>query len=201
VDDFRELIDQAGYKEGLAIVVKFRRGLQRDIQDQIAQLAIGRPPDDDPEAWYDAAIRSDENRVANALFHGGVRAPPPPRPTSVFPNPRPAPALQPFWQNRSTPANPSPRPTPIPNPSPTDVDAARKKMILPVACHRCGKVGHFSRECPQRYDIRFMSLEEREECLQGWALQADAEELLERTEESGTPEITESAEGFGERDG
>jgi hypothetical protein len=41
IDDFRELIDQAGYKEGLPIVVKFRRGLNREIQDQIAQLVIG----------------------------------------------------------------------------------------------------------------------------------------------------------------
>src|SRR5215471_625594 len=48
VDEFRELVDQAGYKEGLTIVVKFRRGLQREIQDQIAHLPIGRPGDDDP---------------------------------------------------------------------------------------------------------------------------------------------------------
>jgi hypothetical protein len=201
VDDFRELIDQAGYKEGLAIVVKFRRGLQRDIQDQIAQLAIGRPPDDDPEAWYDAAIRSDENRIANALFHGGSHALPPPRPTSVFPSPRPTPTPQPFWQNRSMPANPPPRSAPTVVPTPTEVDTRRKAMALPVTCYRCGKAGHFSSQCPQRYDIRFMSQTEREEYMQGWALQADAEELLERTEESGVPDVAEPPEGFGECDG
>jgi hypothetical protein len=44
VDEFWDLIDMARYKEGLAIVIKFWRGLQRDIQDQIAQLSFGRWP-------------------------------------------------------------------------------------------------------------------------------------------------------------
>ena len=41
IDKFHNLIDTAGYQEGLAVVIKFRRGLQRDIQDQIAQLPYG----------------------------------------------------------------------------------------------------------------------------------------------------------------
>ena len=36
IDDFQDLIDQAGYQKGLAIVIKFRHGLQHDIQDIIA---------------------------------------------------------------------------------------------------------------------------------------------------------------------
>jgi hypothetical protein len=201
VDDFQELIDQAGYKEGLAIVVKFRWGLHREIQDQIAQLAIRQPPDDEPEAWYDAATHIDENQVANALFHGGTRALPPPRLTSVYPTPRPPLNPQPFWPTQSTPGNPTPCPTPTSAPILTDPDVTQRKMVLPVACHQCGKVRHFARECPQWYDIRFMSQEEREEYMQGWALQADAEELLARTEESGTPDVAESMEGFGECNG
>ena len=61
IDEFKDLIDRAGYSEGLAIVTKLRRGLQRDIQDLIAQLPMGCPDDDEPEEWYAAAIRIAEN--------------------------------------------------------------------------------------------------------------------------------------------
>jgi hypothetical protein len=43
VDQFKELIEQAGYDQGLAIVVKFCQGLNKDIQDIIANIPIGRP--------------------------------------------------------------------------------------------------------------------------------------------------------------
>ena len=41
IDEFKDLINPAGYSEGLAIVTKFCRGLQRDIQDLIVQLLMG----------------------------------------------------------------------------------------------------------------------------------------------------------------
>ena len=41
INEFQDLIDQAGYMEGLGIVTKFQCGLQRDIQDLIAQLPVG----------------------------------------------------------------------------------------------------------------------------------------------------------------
>ena len=62
VDDFQELIDQAGYMEGLTIMVKFHRGLTKGIQDQITNIPIRRPADNNPEAWYNTTIRADENR-------------------------------------------------------------------------------------------------------------------------------------------
>ena len=46
IDEFRDLIDQAGYLEELAIVTKFQCGLQQDIQNLIAQLPIGHLADD-----------------------------------------------------------------------------------------------------------------------------------------------------------
>ena len=39
IDEFSELIDEAGYTDGLSIVMKFWRGLDKDIQDWIAELA------------------------------------------------------------------------------------------------------------------------------------------------------------------
>jgi len=70
IDEFKDLIDLAGYQDGAAVVMKFHRGLRRDIQDLIAQLASGRPDDDDPLAWYAAALNCAENIETNALFHG-----------------------------------------------------------------------------------------------------------------------------------
>ena len=198
VDDFKELIDQAGYSEGLAIVVKFRRGLQREIQDQIAHLAFGRPGDDDPEAWYDAAIRSDENRIANSMFYGGARQPPT-RPLTMAPTPfnsgapKQATRVTPFWQEKSTPA-PPPRPMAQQNPTPMEIDAAKRKAGTPVTCYRCGGAGHLRANCPQQFDIRFMTLEEREEYVQDWALQADAEETQLRSEIAQPQEAQESEE-------
>jgi hypothetical protein len=55
IDEFSELVEEAGYVDGLSIVMKFRRGLDRDIQDRIAELVQGRPEDDDPEGWYSTA--------------------------------------------------------------------------------------------------------------------------------------------------
>ena len=46
---------------GLAIVIKFRYGLQRDIQDIIAQIPTGCPSDSDSKAWYKAALYCAKN--------------------------------------------------------------------------------------------------------------------------------------------
>ena len=58
VDDyigkFSELVEEAGYSDGLSIVMTFRKGLDRDIQDQIAEMVQGRLEDDDLEEWYAA---------------------------------------------------------------------------------------------------------------------------------------------------
>jgi hypothetical protein len=65
IDEFLELIEEAGYVDGLSIVMKFQRGLDRDIQDQIVELVQGRPEDDDPEGWYSATRMFNVNQTAN----------------------------------------------------------------------------------------------------------------------------------------
>ena len=69
IDKFKDLIDLSGYTDGVFIVVKFRRGLDPEIQNYIAQMMEGRPADGDIEAWYSTASRCDENRAANTAFH------------------------------------------------------------------------------------------------------------------------------------
>jgi Retrotransposon gag protein len=49
IDEFSELVEEAGYSDGLSIVMKFRKGLDWDIQDWIAEMVQGRLGDDDPE--------------------------------------------------------------------------------------------------------------------------------------------------------
>jgi hypothetical protein len=195
VDDFRELIDQAGYMEGLGIVTKFRRGLNKEIQDQIANIPIGRPDDANPDEWYEAAIRSDENRIANELFHSAPRTTMSAKPSSSFPPVAPRPATNTSWFSR--PSTVAHKPPPVSNPVPMEIDAAKKRADIPDTCRRCGQTGHWARDCAKRFDIRFLFADEKEALLQDWAIDADTKELEEKIEE---PEA-ETPTGFQSRSG
>jgi hypothetical protein len=74
IDEFSELVEEAGYVDSLSIVTKFRRGLDRNVQDWIAELVQGRPEDDDPEGWYSATRMFDANWTANQAFHSTQHA-------------------------------------------------------------------------------------------------------------------------------
>ena len=62
--------------------------------------------------------------------------------------------------------------------------------MVPPTCHQCGKPGHFQKDCPQRYDIQFMTIEERDKWMNEKALQKDAAEIVEM------PEQRDDIEGF-----
>lgn len=175
-DEFCDLVDKSGYKEGLTLVVKYRKGLNPDIQSAIATMTTGQPGDDQPEEWYRAAIKCDENRLTNEAFLSTK--------PSTRSNPAPVRTNNSMFRTSTTFAAPTmqrmaPIPAPVvpalPPPVPMDVDAVRRPRANITTCYRCGKTGHLQRECPQRYDTRFMTTEERAEFAQDIFAMLDAQ--------------------------
>jgi hypothetical protein len=68
IDQFKDLIDMSGYTNPIAIVLKFRRGLNATMQDKIAESGTDRPQDNDHHGWYVAAHQFDLNQLANEAF-------------------------------------------------------------------------------------------------------------------------------------
>jgi len=76
LDSFQALVSDAGYMDPQTLVVKFQRGLRLGIQNQIATMPYRRPADTDPDAWYRAARRIDQARLANKAFQFVLRSAP-----------------------------------------------------------------------------------------------------------------------------
>jgi hypothetical protein len=55
-----------------------------------------------------------------------------------------------------------------------DIDAAKRKTISSALCFRCGKSGHYAKECPDRYDVRMLSVDELQGALEDRLAQLDA---------------------------
>jgi Retrotransposon gag protein/Zinc knuckle len=159
IDEFQDLIVDSGYTDPKTTVVKFRKGLNTHIQNVVATMAAGRPSDESPEQWYNMARTVDQNRAANEAFSSSHRAPvqTPRLTTSVFRQTVPT-------SRTGVSGHAHIQPTPG-NPVPMDLDHSRKSATPPL-CFRCKKPGHFGKDCPDRFDIREMSIEELEEALQ-----------------------------------
>src|SRR3979490_1112976 len=162
-------IDLSGYSDPLAIIIKFRRGLNASTQDRIAESGTDRPADDDPNGWYKAARRFDLNRLANEAFHASSTKRSAPshqasdgRMSYLF-----ARALAPTYPAKPAPSSfPPSRPAVALHPGvPMDIDAQRAKTDTPHTCHRCGSPNHLIRDCPRRFDVRHMCTEEIDEFL------------------------------------
>jgi len=76
LDNFQALVSDTGYMDPQILVVKFRRGLRIEIQNQIATMLYGRPANTDPDAWCRAARRINQAHLANEAFQSVSRSTP-----------------------------------------------------------------------------------------------------------------------------
>ena len=192
IDEFESLIDVSGYMDAIAIVVKFRRGLNAVIQDRIAESGHDRPDDDDIEAWYSTARRFNQNRLANEAFHSTSQRCTAPASSATSSAPRPVSSRNPFHSFAST--SPAAKPTPSLSPGiPMDIDASRAGQT-PEVCYRCKKPGHRKRDCPHRFDIRYMtSIADFEDEMNEIALERDQAAIQDASDEKS---VVSSVEDF-----
>ena len=159
IDEFQDLITEAGYTDPKTIVIKFRRGLNAQVQNAVATMASGRPSDTDPDGWYSMARTVDQNRATNEAFASAYRLPTVAHGRSgATPTTRLTPAVVSQGHAHAVP-------TPG-NPVPMDIDASRRRTLGSTLCFRCKKPGHFGKDCPDRYDVRAMTVDELQEVLE-----------------------------------
>jgi Zinc knuckle len=146
--------------------MKFRQGLDPSIQSRIALLLDGRPKDNDPPVWYTAARTVALTCAANEAFQGPRVANNSLSPsTGLWRVGEPQARFTSTTSIRPAFAPAAPAPVTSSGAAPMEVDLVKRQFTQPLTCQRCGKVGHFAWECPQAYDVRYMTADEREEML------------------------------------
>jgi len=171
LDEFQDFIREAGYSDLKTIVVKFRRGLDTQIQNAIATMPSGRPSDMVPTDWYTAARTIDQNRATNEAFRSSYRtlsAALTPSRLATFNTVR--------FHAPERSANHQHAPTPR-NPVPMDIDTSQKMQLLPFSCYRCRKAGHKAPDCPSRFDFRELSIDDLQTYLEDRLAELNAKHL------------------------
>ena len=193
IDQFQELIDLAEYDDDKTIVIKFQRGLDPALQNQVALLGDGAPDFGDLEGWYEAARRVFQNKEANKAFIEMSRG--------VTCNHTPTPLATkfrgvfiPMCKVLLTAPTQNPIPQPLENgPALMDIDCTHQRGNHTTVCLQCQQPGHYVHECPQAFDIRSMTMEEKLELLPELLTLADLskETTSEETSEQVDPGASE----------
>ncbi|KAF5378468.1 hypothetical protein D9615_007022 [Tricholomella constricta] len=199
IDSFRSLWVKAGYPDGRHLVLKFHRGMDPKLSRRLGSITTGRPHDEKIEEWLRIARSQDFIMRTEDDFHrrGIPTKAPDSRPTAVaavrWPS-APAAAPTPFPPTPRAPATPAPRP--LPQGVPMDVDRMRDRVAsADDHCFRCKKKGHFSRDCPLRWDVRHMLDNELEALIMERLARKNAVPA-DQTPSSADVAASDSEEGF-----
>jgi hypothetical protein len=166
IDEFKDLVNLSGYMDPIAIMLKFRRGLNPTTQDRIAESGTDRPQDRDFDGWFKAAHRLDPTAsqmrpsimlpdIPCTYTDDSLRSPTHP---VLLPPLTPA-----HHRDPCSNAHPS---RVLPPGVPMDVNRTRTLKPLAQTCYRYGQTGHTSRECNLHHDVRHMTLDEEDEFIQ-----------------------------------
>ena len=174
LDSFQALVSDAGYTDPRTLVVKFRRGLRLGIQNQIATMPYRRPADTDPDAWYRAARRINQARLANEAFQSVSCSAPSASLRTVSARPLLLSAAR-LPLTLPPPVIAKPPPTTLFMGVPMDVDVTRKARSLPPrGCYQYGNANHVVQDCPHRLDVRQLTTEQQEELIKDLLALKDA---------------------------
>ena len=142
LNNFQALVSNAGYMDLQTLVVKFRRGLQLGIQNQIATMSYRQPADNDPDMWYRAAQRINQVCLTNKAFQSMSHSASSTLPKTASTQPPPLSIV------RLSPIPPFPftlKPllSTLSMEVPMDVNTTRKARSLPLqGCYQCGDTNH-----------------------------------------------------------